>query len=231
MLDVYDIGWMDGWTAEHKSNKYAREWLCSLPSRSVVWCVALKLRAGEWRQWREGGQAENWTWSMCKNTTPAKAWDGTDFFFSHSTFSSTSPEMPVQRGPVFSYLFSRPRTVSSPGTSPKYMNGAHHFVATPASPFLPDLRACPQIRYFSFSPKKWKPGFDEEVAALFKNRFWLPLFVQQSSPFSPLHDRQNSALCYCQGTEILVQAMEIPTLSRLSRVQAVTNKKKVKTRI
>ena len=33
--------------------------MCSLPGRSVVWCVALRLRAGEWRQWREGGQAEN----------------------------------------------------------------------------------------------------------------------------------------------------------------------------
>ena len=60
MLEVYDLGWMDGWNAEHKSNKYAREWLCSLPGRSVVWCVALRLRAGEWRQWREGGQAEKW---------------------------------------------------------------------------------------------------------------------------------------------------------------------------
>ena len=29
MLEVYDLGWMDGWNAEHKSNKYAREWLCS----------------------------------------------------------------------------------------------------------------------------------------------------------------------------------------------------------
>ena len=141
MLDVYDIGWMDGWTAEHKSNKYAREWLCSLPSRSVVWCVPLRLRAGSGdSDGRDRGQAENWTWSMCKNTTPARAWDGTDFFFSHSTFSSTSPEMPIQRGPIFSYLFSRPRIVSSPGTRPIYMNGAYHFVATPASPFLPDLR-------------------------------------------------------------------------------------------
>ena len=67
MLEVYDLGWMDGWNAEHKSNKYAREWLCSLPGRSVVWCVALRLRAGEWRQWREGGQAENNNNPTCRD--------------------------------------------------------------------------------------------------------------------------------------------------------------------
>ena len=33
--------------------------LCSLPGRSVVWCVALRLRAGEWRQYRREGRQRN----------------------------------------------------------------------------------------------------------------------------------------------------------------------------
>ena len=53
MLEVYDLGWMDGMLNTRAISMQGSDCapcLCSLPGRSVVWCVALRLRAGEWRQ-------------------------------------------------------------------------------------------------------------------------------------------------------------------------------------
>ena len=91
------------------------------------------------------------------------------------------------------------------------------------SPFLP-----PKIKHFFFFPKKWKVNSVEEVIGLSEDSIWLPSYGPHSSPFSHLHDQQNSVLCHCQSTEILVQAMNIPIVSWFSTEKQARAKKNEK---
>ena len=84
----------------------------------------------------------------------------------------------------------------------------------------------PKIRHFSLLQKSKKADSVEEVTALSEDSIWLPSYVPNSSPFSHFHNKQNSALCHCQSTEILVQAINTPIFSRFSTEKQMQTKKK-----
>ena len=76
------------------------------------------------------------------------------------------------------------------------------------SPFLPENQAL-----FLFS-KKWKRDVDTEKTTSLEDQIWPSSFASHSSASSVSLDNQNSALCHCLRTEILVQARNKPFFSR-----------------